>query len=69
MRRRADLPEATFKLPAGSVFGCAGAALYVLFLATSSMRELVDVAIAVLVGFALFGLSRYVRRDARLGNV
>jgi hypothetical protein len=51
------------------VFGCAGAALYVLFLATSSMRELVDVAIAVLVGFALFGLSRYVRRDARLGNV
>jgi amino acid transporter len=68
MRRRADLPEATFKLPAGAVFGCAGAALYVLFLATSSMRELLDVAIAVMVGFVLFGLNRYARRDAVPGG-
>jgi hypothetical protein len=33
------------------------------------MRELIDVAIAVMVGLALFGLCRYVRRDAPLGNV
>jgi hypothetical protein len=40
----------------------------VLFLATSSMRELLDVAIAVMVGFVLFGLNRYARRDAVPGG-
>lgn len=63
MRRRPDLPEAAFKLPAGSLFGYGAATLCVLFLAASSMRELLDVAIAVMAGLAIFGVSRFVRRD------
>ena len=63
MRRRSDLPEAAFKLPAGSLFGYGAAILCVLFLAASSMRELLDVAIAVMAGLAIFGVSRFVRRD------
>ena len=58
MRRRPDLPEAAFRLPAGPLFGYGAALLCVLFLAASSMRELLDVAIAVIAGLAIFGLHR-----------
>jgi amino acid transporter len=61
MRRRPELPEARFRLPAGSLFGYGSAALCVLFLAASSMRELLDVAIAVAIGLAIFGLMRWAR--------
>jgi amino acid transporter len=68
MRRRPNLPEAAFKLPAGSLFGYGAAILCVLFLAASSMRELLDVAIAVMAGLAIFGVSRFVRRDLPVGS-
>ena len=64
MRRRHDLPEPAFRLPAGSFLGYGGAALCVLFLAASSMRELLDVAIAVMVGLAIFGLYQFAQRGA-----
>jgi amino acid transporter len=68
MRRRSDLPEPAFKLPGGSFLGYGSAALCVLFLTASSMRELVDVLIAVVVGLAFFALLRLRQREAPLGN-
>jgi hypothetical protein len=68
MRRRPDLPEPAFRLPGGSFLGYGSAALCVLFLTASSMRELLDVAVAVVVGLAIFGLVRRARRSAPLGS-
>jgi amino acid transporter len=68
MRRRADLPQPAFKLPAGSILGYGSAALCVVFLTASSMRELLDVLIAVVLGLAMFALLRLARRDIPLGN-
>jgi amino acid transporter len=61
-RRRADLAAAAFKLPAGPIVAYGCAILCVLSLANSSMRELLDVALAVLIGLTIFGLSHFVRR-------
>ena len=61
-RRRKELPEAAFKMPAGDVVAYGCAILCVLFLATSSMRELLDVALAVLIGLAIFGGTRFAGR-------
>jgi APA family basic amino acid/polyamine antiporter len=57
-RRRDNLPKARFKVPAGLsvAYGCT--VLCVLFLANSSIRELLDVALAVAIGLAIYGLSR-----------
>ncbi len=66
MRRRPELPEAAFRLPAGSFIGYGSAALCVLFLAASSMSELLDVAIAVAVGLMIFGVTRLARHRASL---
>jgi APA family basic amino acid/polyamine antiporter len=57
-RRRDDLPKARFMVPAGLsvAYGCA--ILCVLFLANSSTRELLEVALAVAIGLAIYGLSR-----------
>jgi amino acid transporter len=68
MRRRTDLPEPGFKLPGGSLLGYGSAALCVLFLTASSMRELLDVLIAVVVGLALFGLLRFTQRAVPVGS-
>jgi amino acid transporter len=68
MRRRPDLPEAVFRLPAGSLFGYGAAALCVLFLGASEMRELLDVLIAVVAGLGLFALFRLTRRAATVGS-
>jgi amino acid transporter len=68
MRRRPELPEAAFRLPAGHVIGYGSAGLCVLFLAASSMRELLDVAIAVALGLIIFALTRCARRDQPLPN-
>jgi len=57
-RRRADLPPAAFHLQAGAVVAWTCAVVCVLFLAKSSMRELFDVALAVLIGLTLFALTR-----------
>ena len=57
-RRTQRAPAAQFSLPGGSVVACVAAALCVAFMAGSSMRELVDVAIALSVGLVLFALTR-----------
>jgi amino acid transporter len=62
-RRRADLSAAAFKVPAGPLVAYGCAILCVLCLANSSMRELLDVALAVLVGLTIFGLTRFMRRE------
>jgi basic amino acid/polyamine antiporter, APA family len=61
-RRRHDVPKASFVLPAGSFIGCFTAACCLLFLVNSSMREMLDVGIAVLCGLILFALTRHTRR-------
>lgn len=61
-RRRADLAAAAFKVPAGPVVAYGCAVLCVLGLANSSMRELFDVALAVLIGLTIFGLTRFAGR-------
>jgi amino acid transporter len=57
-RRRADAPPAQFKLPGGVVFAAVGSLLCLALLANSSMRELLDVAIALAIGLAAFVYSR-----------
>jgi amino acid transporter len=61
-RRRADLAAAVFKVPAGPAVAHGCAVLCVLCLANSSMRELLDVALAVLIGLIIFGVTRFARR-------
>jgi amino acid transporter len=61
-RRKGNAPEASFKLPAGEPVAYASAILCVLFLASSSMRDLLQVAFAVVVGVAVFGVTRFTRR-------
>jgi amino acid transporter len=61
-RQRTDLAPAAFKVPAGPVVACGCAVLCVLSLASSSMRELFDVALAVLIGLSIYGLTRWSRR-------
>lgn len=62
MRRRHDVPEARFRAPGGPVLAYLCAALCVLALAASSMRELMDVALAVVTGLVIFGLTRSAQR-------
>lgn len=57
-------PAAQFSLPGGSAVACVAATLCVAFMANSSMRELIDVGIALSVGLALFVLTRASQRDA-----
>jgi APA family basic amino acid/polyamine antiporter len=61
-RRRAELAPAAFKVPAGPIVAYGCAVLCVLCLANSSMHELFDVALAVLIGLTIFGLTRLLRR-------
>jgi amino acid transporter len=61
-RRKGNAPEASFKLPAGEAVAYASAILCVLSLAGSSMRGLLDVALAVVAGLAVFGVTRFTRR-------
>jgi amino acid transporter len=64
MRRRPELPAATFKVPAGSLVGWICVALCLLFLARSSMREMLDVAVAAAAGLVIFGVTRLTRAPA-----
>lgn len=64
LRRRKDVPRANFSLWGGTAVAYACAAACALFLATSSMRELLDVAIAVAIGLAIFVATRYSQRRA-----
>jgi amino acid transporter len=62
LRRRKDVPPAAFVLWGGSVVAYACAAACALFLASGSMRELLDVAIAVAIGLAIYAFTRHARR-------
>jgi APA family basic amino acid/polyamine antiporter len=55
---RDAIPAATFRVPGGSAVAGVCAFLCVLSLAKSSMRELLDVGLAVLAGLTIFGLTR-----------
>jgi amino acid transporter len=68
LRRKRDAPEASFKLPAGEAVAYASATLCVLFLTSSSMRELLQVALAVVAGLAVFGVTRLTRRALATQN-
>jgi basic amino acid/polyamine antiporter, APA family len=63
-RQQATAPAAQFRLWAGPYVAIACAAICVGFLAKSSMRELVDVAVAAGAGLALFALTRAGMRRA-----
>jgi amino acid transporter len=58
LRRRTDVPEAVVSIPGASVIACVCALLCVAFLVKSSMRELLDVGLGVLLGLAISGLTR-----------
>ena len=62
-RRQPGAPASQFTLPGGPVLALAAAALCVLFLAKSSMRELLDVALATAIGLA-FHVSTRAHRSA-----
>jgi amino acid transporter len=62
LRRRKDVPPAAFSLRGGTVIAYACAVMCVLFLASSSMRELLDVAIAAAIGLVIFAFTRYTQR-------
>jgi amino acid transporter len=58
-RQSNSAPEASFKAPGGEVVASAGGLLCVLFLASSSMRELLDVAVALVIGLTIFGITQF----------
>jgi APA family basic amino acid/polyamine antiporter len=60
-RRRAGSPAPHFTLPGGPVLALVGALLCLLFLANSSMRELLDVALALIIGFAGFACAKFTK--------
>jgi amino acid transporter len=66
LRRRADVPKAAFVLPGGQLLACVSIASCLLFLANSSMRELIDVAVAATLGLILLAVSRIGRRTPAL---
>jgi amino acid transporter len=63
LRRRKDVPRAAFMLRGGPALACLAIACCLLFLAKSSMRELLDVAVAVLLGLILMAASWMSRRS------
>ena len=63
-RHTNSAPEALFKVPGGEVVAYASALLCVLFLASSSMREALDVAVAVVIGLTVFGTTMFARSAA-----
>lgn len=66
LRRRSDVPRATFVLRGGTALACLAAACCLLFLANSSMRELLDVGLAVVLGLVIFAATRISRRPPAL---
>jgi len=58
-RHSNSAPEASFKAPGGEAVAYASALLCVLFLASSSMRELLDVAVAMVIGLTIFGATQF----------
>lgn len=69
LRRRSDVPEAAFVLRGGPALAFLAIACCLLALASSSMRELLDVAAAVVLGLILLVVSRMSRRTPALRRV
>jgi len=67
-RRRKDIPEASFRVPAGSTVAYACIVALALCLSRSSISELLDVVAALTVGLGIFGLTRFARRSPVPGN-
>lgn len=68
-RRRPDTPAAQFVLPGGSALAIFAALLCVGFLVKSSMRELIDVALATVLGLAIYLSTRGQRSAVARKNV
>ena len=68
-RRRPDTPAAQFSLPGGPILAIFAAMLCVLFLVKSSMRELLDVGLAMAIGLALYLSTRAHRSAVARKNV
>jgi APA family basic amino acid/polyamine antiporter len=66
LRRRKNVPPATFVLRGGPAVALLAIACLLLFLAKSSMREVLDVTVAVVFGLILLALSRMSRRTPAL---
>ena len=66
LRRRKDVPRAAFVLRGGPVLACIAISCCLLFLVKSSMRELLDVALAMVFGLILLAASRMSRRPPAL---
>jgi len=62
-RRRTDVPKAAVIIPGATVIACVCAILCVAFLVKSSMRELLDVGLGVLLGLAIAALTRRFSRS------
>ncbi|HET7655551.1 MAG TPA: hypothetical protein VFK18_00970, partial [Luteimonas sp.] len=58
LRRRSDAPPASFRAPGGLGTVVVAMAVIAWLLAQGSARELRDVGLAMLVGFALLALGR-----------
>lgn len=66
LRRRHDVPPPAFVLRGGAVLAYLAAGCCLLFLANSSMRELLDVGLAAAIGLIFFAAMRLVRRPPPL---
>ena len=62
LRRRSDVPRATFVLRGGTLLACIATACCLLSLANSSMRELLDVGLAAILGLIVLAATRMTRR-------
>jgi amino acid transporter len=63
LRRRADAPARTFKLPAGDVFAAAAVLLALWLISNSKLVEARDTSIAIAVGLALYFANRLSARS------
>jgi len=59
LRRRADAPASTFKLPAGDAFAAAAVLLALWLISNSKLVEARDTSIAIAVGLTLYFANRY----------
>jgi amino acid transporter len=66
LRSRNDIPRAAFVLRGGTTLACLAIACCLLFLANSPMREVIDVAVAVVLGLILLAVTRMSRRTSEL---
>ncbi len=61
LRRRANAPPASLRIPGGGVIATAAMVLVAWLVSNSTLREARDTAIAAVLGFVVFGVSRWRR--------